>query len=87
MRGLQELRNPEEINPYRDTYTYTGSQTEIIARELKALEIIKETPEFVWYVNIYKNAFEMITDVKGFRLSNSVEELQEMFDLLKEVLK
>ena len=53
---------------------------------LKALEIIKETPEFAWYVKIYENAYEMVSDAKGFRLNNSVEELQEMFDLLKEVL-
>lgn len=55
-------------------------------KELKALEIIKETPEFAWYVKMYNNAYEMVSDVKGFRVNNSVEELQEMFDLLKEVL-
>ena len=55
-------------------------------KKLKALEIIKETPIFAWYVTIYKNAYEMVADVKGFRTNNSVEELQEMFDLLKEVL-
>ena len=58
----------------------------VVEKSLKALEIIKETPEFAWYVKSYENAYEMITDVKGFRVNNSVEELQEMFDLLKEVL-
>ena len=56
-------------------------------KKLKALEIIKETPIFAWYVTIYKDAYEMVSDVKGFRVNNSVEELQEMFDLLREVLK
>lgn len=54
--------------------------------KLKALEIIKETPIFAWYITIYKDAYEMISDVKGFRPNSSVEELQEMFNLLKEVL-
>lgn len=53
---------------------------------LKAFDIIKETPEFALYITIYDNAYEMVSDVKGFRVNNSVEELQEMFDLLKEVL-
>ena len=55
-------------------------------KEQRALEIIKETPEFAWYVKVYKNAYEMASDLKGFRTNNSVEELQEMFDILKEVL-
>lgn len=59
---------------------------ETIEKELKALEIIKETPIFAWYITIYKDAYEMVADVKGFRVNNSVEELQQMFDLLKEVL-
>ena len=54
--------------------------------KLKALDIIRETPIFAWYITIYKDAYEMVSDVKGFRVNNSVEELQEMFDLLKEVL-
>ena len=58
----------------------------IVENALKALDIIKETPEFAWYVKIYDNAYDMASDVKGFRLKNSVEELQKMFDLLKEVL-
>ena len=57
-----------------------------IEKKLRALEIIKESPIFAWYVTIYKDAYEMVADVKGFRTNNSVEELQEMFDLLKEVL-
>ena len=57
-----------------------------IEKELKALQIIRETPEFAWYVKTYKNAYEMVSDVKGFRVDESVEELQEKFDLLKEVL-
>lgn len=56
-------------------------------KKLKALEIIKETPIFAWYITIYKDAYEMVADAKGFRVNNSVEELQEMFDLLKEALK
>ena len=59
---------------------------ELIEKELKALEIIRETPEFAWYVTIYKNAYEMIADAKGFRINESAEDLQEKFDLLKEVL-
>lgn len=61
-------------------------QYKIIEKALKALEVIKETPEFAWYITIYDNAYEMVSDVKGFRVNNTVEELQEMFDLLKEVL-
>ncbi len=59
---------------------------DIIEKSLKALEIIKETPIFAWYVTIYKDAYEMVADAKGFRTNNSVEELQEKFNLLKEVL-
>ena len=62
------------------------SSFNIIEEELKALEIIRETPEFAWYITIYKDAYEMVSDVKGFRVNNSVEELQKMFDLLKKVL-
>lgn len=58
-----------------------------LLRILKAIEILKETPEFAWYVSIYENAYEMVSDVKGFRTNNSVEELQQMFDILKAVLK
>ena len=58
-----------------------------IKKELTALEIIKETPEFAWYVMMYKNAYEMIEDRKSFRLDESVEELEEKFRLVKEVLK
>lgn len=54
---------------------------------IKALEIIKETPIFAWYITIYKDAYEMVSDAKGFRVNNSVEELQQMFDLLKEVFE
>ena len=54
---------------------------------LKALEIIKETPIFAWYVTIYKDAYEMVCDAKGFRVNESVKELQIKFNLLKEVLK
>ena len=61
-------------------------ENELLKKKAKALEIIKETPIFAWYVSIYKNAYEMIADVKGFRLQNSAEELDEMFNLLKEVL-
>jgi len=57
-----------------------------IEKELTAIEILKETPIFAWYVTIYKDAYEMAADAKGFRVNNSVEELQQMFDLLKEVL-
>lgn len=64
----------------------SGTNWENYNRKLKALEIIKETPVFAYYITIYKNAYEMVSDVKGFRVNNSVEELQEMFDLLKEVL-
>lgn len=59
----------------------------IIEKELKALEIIKETPIFAYYITIYKSAYEMVSDVNGFRINNSIEELQVMFDLLKEVLQ
>lgn len=55
-------------------------------KKLEALEIIKETPIFAWYITIYKDAYEMVADAKGFRTNDSVEELQEKFDLLKEVL-
>lgn len=75
----------KNLNGYEFTDEYKKNK-EIIESTLKALEIIKETPEFAWYVTIYKDAYEMINDVKGFRVNNSVEELQEMFDLLKEVL-
>ena len=71
--------------PYVDSDKHKEDY-ELIEKELKALEIIRETPEFAWYVTIYKNAYEMVSDVKGFRINNSVEELQKMFDLLKEVL-
>ena len=64
----------------------SGTNWENYNIKLKALEIIKETPVFAYYITIYKNAYEMVSDVKGFRVNNSVEELQEMFDLLKEVL-
>jgi len=59
----------------------------IIEKALKALEIIKKTPIFAWYITIYKDAYEMVADAKGFRTNESVEELQKKFDLLKEVLK
>ena len=57
-----------------------------IKKEITALSIIKETPEFAWYVLMYKNAYEMIEDRKSFRLDESVEELEEKFRLVKEVL-
>lgn len=71
------------------TYTFEKEDftLEQLGKKLKALEIIKETPEFAWYVKIYENAYEMIADVKSFRLDESAEELQKKFDLLKEVLK
>lgn len=61
-------------------------ELEIIEKALKALEIIEETPIFAWYVTIYEDAYEMVSDAKGFRTNESVVELQEKFDLLKEVL-
>ena len=84
----------KESNPYIDKLgqledieeKHNISSSKDLDKRLTALEIIKETPEFAWYVKIYKNAYEMVSDAKGFRLDNSVKELQEMFDLLKEVL-
>lgn len=55
-------------------------------KKLKALEIIKDKPMFPVYIKIYKNAYEMIADRPGFSVSQSAEELQKEFDLLKEVL-
>ena len=80
-KGLEQLELIKWLATGRFEVDY-----EPIEKELKALEIIRETPEFAWYITIYKNAYEMVSDVKGFRVNNSVEELQKMFDLLKEVL-
>ena len=82
---FQKERN-NELQKHSISLGIKIGEVEEIGKKLKALEIIKETPEFAWYVKSYENAYEMITDVKGFRVKNSVEELQEMFDLLKEVL-
>lgn len=60
---------------------------ECLPKEIKALEIIKEKPEFPMYVEMYENAYEMIIDRPGFAVSQSAEELQEEFDLLKEELR
>ena len=65
---------------------YYREEVKCIDEALKALQIIKETPIFAWYITIYKDAYEMVTDAKGFRINDSVEELQEKFDLLKKVL-
>ena len=80
MKGLEAYQKLKGYIPL------DWEETKLVEKELKALEIIKETPVFAWYVTIYKNAYEMVADAKGFRIYNSVEELQEMFDLLKEVL-
>ena len=69
-----------------DKKTLEKGFTANIEKALKAIEILKESPIFAWYVTIYKDAYEMVADAKGFRVNNSVEELQQMFDLLKEVL-
>ena len=89
---LRELKPLEALKMLRqnsidDTHLFDDELFNVIEPILKALEIIKETPEFAWYITIYKNAYEMVSEVEGFRVYNSVEELQEMFDLLKEVLK
>ena len=81
----KELEALEQLSKL--VFIYGGvEQYKIIEKALKALEIIKETPIFAWYVTIYKDAYEMIADAKGFRTNESAEELQEKFNLLKEVL-
>lgn len=80
LEALKVLKFMNEINGWFE-FDFTR-----IEKSLKALEIIKETPEFAWYITVYKNAYEMIADRKGFRVNESAEELQEKFDLLKEVL-
>ena len=85
LEALEDLRNhlKDDIGHIN---IFDKLNLNLIEKELKALEIIRETPEFAWYVTIYKNAYEMIVDAKGFRINESAEELQEKFDLLKEVL-
>lgn len=99
LKDYEELTNKPVIL-YGRTHGYTQALIDTICKnykevkitnledekKLKALEIIKETPIFAWYVTIYKDAYEMVADAKGFRANNSVEDLQQMFDLLKEVL-
>ena len=75
-----------KLGQLEDIEEELGIDLNIIKKSLKALEIIKETPIFAWYITIYKDAYEMIADAKGFRVNESAEELQEKFDLLKEVL-
>lgn len=85
-KGLEALNDLEILKGLVAIYMRFDFDFTRIEKELRALEIIKETPEFAWYVKIYNDAYEMISDVKGFRVNNSVEELQQMFELLKEVL-
>lgn len=85
-KGLEALIDLSQQHKISLTEEHRIECYKIIEKELKALEIIRETPEFAWYVTIYKNAYEMIADAKGFRINESAEELQEKFDLLKEVL-
>ena len=94
LEALEELKkqvgNLHYINRDYTVSIYKIKDTNLfstIETALEALEIIKETPIFAWYITIYKDAYEMVSDAKGFRTNNSVEELQEMFDLLKKVLK
>ena len=83
LKALKKLRQ----NNIDDSHLFDDELLDIIEKTLKAFEIVQETPEFVWYVKIYKDAYEMITDRSGFRVNESVEELQKKFDLLREVLK
>lgn len=81
--ALKELENRRATENVVRTFRESPVKTN---KKLKALEIIKETPIFAWYITIYKDAYEMIADAKGFRANESAEELQEKFNLLKEVL-
>lgn len=84
--GTIEYKCSDKLYLSNDIKSIVYKDKEYDIKILKAFEIIKETPEFAWYTTIYKDAYEMVSDVKGFRVNNSVEELQEMFNLLKEVL-
>lgn len=79
------LKEYERLLKMRKTAEWADEKLQT-KKKLRALEIIKETPEFAWYVKIYENVYEMVSDVKGFRTYNSDKELEEMFTLLKEVL-
>ena len=85
LQALDSLRCAVSLCPNHD-YKKENDLCDIIEKELKALEIIKETPLFALYITYYEDAYEMIADRKGFRVNESAKELQEKFDLLKEIV-
>ena len=58
----------------------------IVKKALLVIEILRESPEFAWYVKVYKDAYSMLLENKGFRVDKSMKEINEEFNLIKEVL-
>lgn len=75
-----------EIEEYRKLRTEIENDFDRLEELEKVMAIIKETPEFPWYVDIYKNACEMIVDRPAFRVNDSDEELEKKFILIKKIL-
>lgn len=83
-KGLEEIRNPigcEEFSILRKKYTYSEEQVEIIEKELKALDFIKDMLRNIGYtISLIKNE-ELVIQIGG---KITIRLPKEYCDTLKE---
>lgn len=86
IKGLEEIRNPVgcEFSVLRKKYVYSEEQVNIIEKELKALDIIKEKQIDVLYLVTSNNLTQYNKHVSF--VHNEWCLTQEEYDSLKEVL-
>ena len=95
----KELEALERIKYYESQVIYRDKEIvnkdccliEIALKEKEKqdeiLKILSKEPILVWYCSIYKDAYEMMSDAKGFMINEDPKTIERYFNLIKQWLE
>ena len=86
-KELEALENLWYGQKTTENYKILESALKEKEKQDEILKILNKEPILVWYCSIYKDAYEMISDAKGFMINEDMETIERYFNLVKQWLE